>query len=117
MSEPPPTKNRHGLSQLAAALRPVFRCPATPAAVQDLYADVRAALAGTTELDAGEATLRVVIMLRNAIAAAEGGHLRTVPAGSTIEMDDCDPDIGLYLALYSVELILDRTGWQNRPAA
>jgi len=115
MSEPKST-NHAGLAHLAAALRPAFRCPTTPDAVSELYGDVVDAIDGHRPLDPAEAALRAVIMLRNAIESTTGAR-PVLPAGVTIDVDDCDPDIGLHLALYGVETMLDHMGWRARHAA
>lgn len=115
MSEPASTNLLH-LAHLAAVLRPAFRCPTTPEPIHELYCRIVDALDGETgsapapaPLDAGETALRAVIMLRNATGAGR----RTVPAGACVDLDDSDPDIGLHLALFGVETMLERLGWST----
>jgi len=123
MSEPQST-NQLSQAHLAAALRPAFRCPTVPTALRALYDRLYDNRSGTVVEPAGaspgisatEAALRAVIILRSAIETPNGRQ-RAVPAGATIDVDDSDPDIGLHLALYSVETLLDQFGWQTRDAA
>ncbi len=126
MSQPASTNLLH-LAHLAAVLRPVFRCPTTPQAVHELYCRVVDALDGEADdagiapaggpppasLDATEAALSAVIMLRNATRSPH----RPLAPDARLELDDSDPDIGLHLALYGVERMLARLGWSARPAA
>jgi len=116
MSEQQST-NRSSLAHLAAVLRPAFRCPTTPKAVHDLYGEVSAAATGDSTLDASEAALRAVIMLRNAIDCSAQAGVTMLRPGATIDIDDSDPDIGLHLALFGVETMLDRWGWRTPDAA
>ena len=116
MSEPQ-SMNRSSLARLAAVLRPAFRCPTTPKAVHDLYGEVVDAAAGHSALDASEAALRAVIMLRNAIDCTAQAGVTMLRPGATIDIDDADPDIGLYLALFGVETMLDHLGWRAPDAA
>lgn len=117
MSEPSST-NLLSLAHLAAVLRPAFRCPTTPVALRELYCLVVDALDGDGTVDATEAALCAVIMLRNALerttSAAE--RLELAP-DAAIETADSDPDIGLHLALFGVETMLERLGWSARRAA
>lgn len=127
MSEPASNNLLH-LAHLAAVLRPAFRCPTTPEPIHELYCRIVDALDGetgqvgdpgdpgehrgwdiaaTAPLDAGETALRAVIMLRNATASGR----RAVSAGACVDLDDSDPDIGLHLALFGVETMLERLGW------
>ncbi len=115
MSEPQST-NQLSQAHLAAALRPAFRCPTVPTALRALYDTVAEPSGGSPRIDASEAALRAVIILRNDIETPSGRQ-RAVPPGATIGVDDSDPDIGLQLALYSVERLLDQFGWESRDAA
>ncbi len=115
MSEPQST-NQLSQAHLAAALRPAFRCPTVPAALRALYDNMVERAGASPGISATEAALRAVIILRNAIETPNGRQ-RAVPPGATIDVDDSDPDIGLHLALYSVETLLDQFGWQTRDAA
>ncbi|MCC6434722.1 MAG: hypothetical protein IT196_06795 [Acidimicrobiales bacterium] len=122
MSEPASNNLLH-LAHLAAVLRPAFRCPTTPEPLHELYCRIVDALDGETgqagepgwnldaaaPLDAGETALRAVIMLRNATASGR----RAVSAGACVDLDDSDPDIGLHLALFGVQTILERLGWSG----
>ena len=115
MSEPHST-NLLTLAHLAAVLRPAFRCPTTPEPVRELYCDVVDAIDGSGQLDATETALRAVIMLRNA-TAQPARPVDALRRDATIEAGDPDADIGLHLALYGVETMLERLGWTSRRAA
>lgn len=110
----PGSSNLYRLVHLAAALRPAFRCPLTPEPLRQLYAAIVEASAGGHPLNATEAALRAVIMLSNATALTS----ELVPGPhATIETADSDPDIGLHLALFGVETLLERFGWSVASAA
>lgn len=115
MSQPGSTNLLH-LAHLAAVLRPVFRCPTTPAPVHELYCRIVDALDGQldSELDAVETALLALIMLRNATATAHVSHLAV---DACVDVDDSDPDIGLHLALFGVQQLLGRLGWRAQRAA
>lgn len=122
MSAPQPTggepNNALRLAQLASVLRPAFRCPTVPDPLRELFRTVRDAANGGngstaandgTDVDAVEAALRCVIMLRNALDAARVPQ--APPGAAPIEAHDSDPEIGLHLALFGVESLLARLGW------
>lgn len=116
MSAPPPIDedptNVLRLAQLAAVLRPAFRCATTPVALHELFAGLNDAVDGIVTVDATEAMLRSVIMLRNALeqgGAPTAAHHGDEAGDAT--GDDADPEIGLHLALFGVESLLARMGW------
>jgi hypothetical protein len=65
-------------------------------------------------VDAVEAAMRAVIMLRNA-AGQPAGRPLTWHGDGIIDAADPDPEIGLHLALFGVEAMLAQLGWAPRP--